>query len=51
MVFVSKDDVGVRDLELISEEQRESLENYSSKTEGILEILRRDCMKVVFFGR
>lgn len=46
-----RDDAKVRDLELISQEQRESLENYSSKTEGILEILQRDCMKVVFFGR
>lgn len=41
----------VKDQGLISLEQLELLENYLSKTEGISEILQRDCMKVVFFGR
>ena len=37
--------------ELVQSEQRELLSKYVSRVQGIREILSRDRMKVVFFGR
>lgn len=36
---------------ILATDRRELLEKYVEKTAGVLEILRRDRMKVVFFGR
>lgn len=39
------------DIKIVSDEERIKVEEYVRKVEGIREVLQRDHMKVVFFGR
>ncbi|XP_070206736.1 mitofusin-2-like isoform X2 [Littorina saxatilis] len=50
-LVASKPAVGVTETEVISPENAEVVKGFKSKIDGIREVLARDHMKVVFFGR
>ena len=47
----SKTPVGVPGTDVVSAENAEVVDGFKTKIDGIREVLARDNMKVVFFGR
>ena len=50
-VVSSKTPVGVPGTDVVSAENAEVVDGFKTKIDGIREVLARDNMKVVFFGR